>query len=111
MDQLIFLNTPTKMTQHQLKAVCDKVYGQIPAFNNSQDISQVYDDNFQVFHSVDPLKESKCFYDDHEVAFWLGVGRVPSGGNWVNLYQRNETVDIDDIVGGHDCIYMQGDFY
>ena len=73
---------------------------------DDSDMEKVYEENFDVYTSVDPLKDSTCFADD-KISFWLGL-RKKSDGNYMNLYQNNETVTIKDYVGGHDCIYMQG---
>ena len=93
-----------------LEEVCSHLDGQIPHFNNTDNIEKVYNKTLKVFQGVDPLKESKCFFDDYgdKVAFWLGLKRNLSDGNWMSLYQDDGTFSIKDFVGGHKCIFMQG---
>ena len=93
-----------------LEEVCGHLDGQIPHFNDSDNIEKVYDKTLNVFQGVDPLKESKCFFDDYgdKVAFWLGLKRNITDGNWMTLYQDDGTFSIKDFVGGHKCIFMKG---
>ena len=83
------------------------VDGQMPNFKDDSEIERVYDQNFDVYKSVDPLKESACFLNHEEIYFWLGLRKFSSDGNFVNLYD-NETVMIKNFASGHKCIYMQG---
>ena len=94
LNQLVW---PEKIEHHEFKDMCDILQGYLPMVldNESNEPKTVHDMNFKVFDLILKEKWHRCFRGDGgSIAFWLGIKNLPSG-NWANVYQLNQTVNIN----------------